>query len=174
MKDIAAHRHGFRSAADIKAFEQTPFSERDFPESTYEALKHGVEINPDGPALSFFVSANTFRTPKTLTHKELFAKVTQTANALRKLGIGRDGIANLFSSVCELLEFCRPGGHLGGISLPKVEGVRAGVTVGFGGETIAAGPEDDVYLVMVGQKPLRLAGRFEPAHQLFTLSGWPM
>ncbi len=83
---------GFASYADIEVFEKTPFSDRALPETTYDALKQGAAINPSSPALSFFVSAKTFDTPKTLSHKEFLGKVTQTANALRQLGIGRDDV----------------------------------------------------------------------------------
>ena len=83
----------FKTLDDILTFEQTPLAERDLPPTTYEALKRGAAIDPDAPALSFFLNASAFRTPYTLTHGELFAKITQAANALRRLGLGRDDVA---------------------------------------------------------------------------------
>lgn len=83
----------FKTLDDILTFEQTSLAERDLPPTTYEALKRGAAIDRDAPALSFFLSASAFRTPYRLTHGELFAKITQAANALRRLGLGRDDVA---------------------------------------------------------------------------------
>ncbi|WP_422049009.1 acyl-CoA synthetase [Shimia sp.] len=78
---------------EILAFERTPLQDRHLPQSTYEALQKGAALNPDAPALSFFLSAAAMRTPYVLTHGQLLARITQTANALRRLGIGRDDVA---------------------------------------------------------------------------------
>lgn len=43
-----------------------------------------------------------------------------------------------------------------GVSGPQVMGIGSGVAIGCGGEAIAAGPEDRVYLVMRGEEPLCL------------------
>lgn len=50
------------------------------------------------------------------------------------------------------------GGHLESVVVPKVEGIGSGVAVRSGGETVAAGTEDGVDLVMGRQKSLRLSG----------------
>lgn len=83
---------GFTNMADIDAFESTPLEARDLPATTYEALQRGAAINPDAVAINFFLSGADYDKPKVLTHRELLAKVTQTANALRKLGIGREDV----------------------------------------------------------------------------------
>ena len=83
----------FKTLDDILTFEQTPLAERGLPPTTYQALKRGAAIDPEAPALSFFLSASAMRTPYVLTHGELFAKITQSANALRRLGLGRDDVA---------------------------------------------------------------------------------
>ncbi|MDA4845152.1 acyl-CoA synthetase [Hoeflea poritis] len=82
-----------RCIDDIQAFEQIPLSERQLPETTYEALRQGAAINPDAPALSFFLSASAMRAPYTLTHAQLMGRITQTANALRRLGLQRNEVA---------------------------------------------------------------------------------
>jgi fatty-acyl-CoA synthase len=82
----------FQSLDDIVTFEQTPLSDRGLPQTTYEALKQGAAINPQATALSFFLDGAAMRAPYTFTHQELFARITQTANALRDLGIGRQDI----------------------------------------------------------------------------------
>lgn len=66
------------------------------------------------------------------------------------------------------------GGHFECVGAPKIEGISSGVAIGFGGETIAAGTEDRVDLVMCGQKSLRLSRRLETPHEFLSLSGRPM
>ncbi|MCV6587385.1 MAG: acyl-CoA synthetase [Marinibacterium sp.] len=83
---------GFTTLADIEAFEQTPLAAHDLPATTYDAIKRGAAINPSAPALSFFTSGADYDKPKVVSHGELLAKVTQTANALRKLGLGPDDV----------------------------------------------------------------------------------
>lgn len=77
---------------DIIALEKTPLSERTLPKTTWEALQRGTAIDPSAPALSFFVSAQNFDKPIVVKHGEFMARVTQTANALRRLGIGRTDV----------------------------------------------------------------------------------
>lgn len=79
---------GFTTFADIERFEQTPLSAHDLPATTYEALQRGAQINPSAPAISFFLSGKTYDKPKVVTHQALLTKVTQTANALRRMGVG--------------------------------------------------------------------------------------
>ena len=88
-QDEAHAREGFRCLADIEAFEKAQFLSRELPATTYEAIRRGAAIDPEAPALSFFVSARSFDAPRVFSHRELFAKITQTANTLRRLGIGR-------------------------------------------------------------------------------------
>jgi fatty-acyl-CoA synthase len=90
MNEITSLQHGFTKYQDIEAFEEIPFADREMPTTTYEALQLGAQINPNGPALSFFTSGNEYEKAHTLTHSELMAKVNQTANALRKMGVRRD------------------------------------------------------------------------------------
>lgn len=83
---------GFTSAADIARFEKTPLCAHDLPCSTFEALQKGAALNPAAPAISFFLKGDDYAKPKTITYAELLAKVTQTANAFRGLGLGREDV----------------------------------------------------------------------------------
>ena len=83
---------GILNMQDILDIEAVDLSERDLPQSTYEALSRGAALTPQNPALSFFMNADGMATPYTLTHAEFLSRVTQTANALRRLGIGRDDL----------------------------------------------------------------------------------
>lgn len=83
---------GLQTLSDIEALEETPLSSHNLPESTYQAIKNGAAIDPTAPALSFFVSAKSYQKPLVLSHGDLFARITQSANALRRLGIGRKDV----------------------------------------------------------------------------------
>ncbi|MCG8442150.1 MAG: acyl-CoA synthetase [Caulobacterales bacterium] len=83
---------GIRSLEDIEALEATPLTAHDLPATTYDALKAGAAKDLTAPALSYFFNAKSMRAPFTLSHAELFAKVTQTANVFRQLGLGRNDV----------------------------------------------------------------------------------
>lgn len=74
--------------SDIEAFErQYPLAERDLPASTYALLQRSAERFGDLPALSFLASGSLEDQPWRISYAELFAKVTQTANGLHRLGL---------------------------------------------------------------------------------------
>lgn len=78
--------------SDVIAIEQIPLTERDLPRNTHQMLAQGAAINPDAPALSFFLRAPDYASPVVWTHSELLYRVTQTANLFRRLGIGRGDV----------------------------------------------------------------------------------
>lgn len=79
-----------RSLADIQAIEQTPLAQRDLPSSTYELIGRSAQRAADAPALTFLLQASDDEQPFTLSYRELFAKITQTANAFHRLGIDKN------------------------------------------------------------------------------------
>lgn len=79
-----------RSLADIQRIEQTPLTERDLPNSTYELIGRSAQCAPDAAALTFLLQGNDDEQPFTLNYRELFAKITQTANAFYRLGLDKD------------------------------------------------------------------------------------
>ncbi len=107
----------FADLAAVEAFEQAPLSERDIPNTTYEALKRGSQIGPDSPALSFFLQVANHQDPFVWTHRELFAQITRAANAFRRLCIERnDVIAYVLPNLPET-HFVIWGGEAAGIVL---------------------------------------------------------
>lgn len=76
-----------RSLNDIESIERVPLSKRGLASSTYEALGHAVERNPQAPALSFFADAADFKRTCEWSYSELFAEITRAANAFHDLGI---------------------------------------------------------------------------------------
>ena len=76
----------FRNIGDIEKFENTPIEERMQAFNTYDLLKNGVAINPEAPAISFFLSGDTYNQPMQVTYRDLMANITQTANFFHDLG----------------------------------------------------------------------------------------
>jgi hypothetical protein len=76
-----------RTLADIEAYEKVPIDERLRFRNTYDLIKQGAALNPEGPAISFFPSGAGYASPQRVTYRELLAKVTQTANLLYDFGV---------------------------------------------------------------------------------------
>ena len=68
------------------------------------------------------------------------------------------GIAKLLSAARIELKLNSSNDHLAGIIGPEAEGICSCMTIGSGGEAIAAGFEDGVDLLMGGEEMLRLPG----------------
>lgn len=122
-------------SCDLSELERVPLAERNLPANTYEMLAKGMAASPDAPALSFFLQAKNFKSPFTWTYKELFADITRTANALRRLGIRRkDVVAFVLPNLPET-HFVIWGGEAAGIAFainPLLEAEQIG-------ELLAAG-----------------------------------
>jgi fatty-acyl-CoA synthase len=84
----------FATAADIRAFEQVPYSERIAAQSTFDALKCGASANPDAPAIQFLPSADPADVPLVVSYRELIAKVTQAANMFHALDVGPNDVVS--------------------------------------------------------------------------------
>ena len=87
-KLIGADLPVFRNAADVTAFEATPYAERIAAHSTYEALRLGAARDPAAPAIQFLAKADAEQQPLVLSHAQFFAGVTQAANMFADLGVG--------------------------------------------------------------------------------------
>lgn len=80
----------------------------------------------------------------------------------------KEGIAKLLSASRKQPDRSLSGDHLAGIVVPKAERICPCMTIGVGGETIAAGLEVGADLIMSGKKPLRLPGRLELPHDFLS------
>lgn len=78
----------FRSDADVRAFEQTPYADRIAARSTYEALQLGAAVDPDAPAIHFLRTGELDEPPVTVSYEQFMGRVNQTANLLHDLGVG--------------------------------------------------------------------------------------
>lgn len=82
---------GFSSLQDVEAVEGQGLPP-DLPQSTYEMIRRGASVNPEAPALSFFLSVNDHRTPQTWSYAALLERITQTANFFDSIGVKKDSV----------------------------------------------------------------------------------
>jgi fatty-acyl-CoA synthase len=72
--------------------------------STYDMLKKGAAIAPHAPALTFFLRTDDHKQPFVWSYSENLKRITQTANMLRRIGVGRnDVVAYLLPNLPETL-----------------------------------------------------------------------
>jgi len=84
----------FASAADVRAFEASPYADRIAAESTYEALRLGAAHNPDAPAVKFLANADPADAPVVISHRDFVARVTQAANMFHTLGVRSNDVVS--------------------------------------------------------------------------------
>jgi fatty-acyl-CoA synthase len=81
-------RLNLRTSAEIQLQAEIALDHR-YPErSTYEVLQSGARDFADRPALTFLMRGTLDEDPVVYSHRELFERVTQAANAFHDLGIG--------------------------------------------------------------------------------------
>lgn len=115
---MAQEKAKLRTLADIEAIEKTPLKERLKALNTYDLLKAGAAINPEAPAISFFLTGDTYATPQQITYREFFSGITQAANLFHDLGIGPgDVISYLLPNLPET-HYVLWGGEAAGIVNP--------------------------------------------------------
>jgi len=108
----------FRNIGDIEAFENTPIEERMEVFNTYDLLKKGAAINPDAPAISFFLSGDTYDQPMRVTYRNLIANINKTANLFHDLGIGSKDVVSYLLPNLPHTHYVLWGGEAAGIVNP--------------------------------------------------------
>ncbi len=82
----------FQNIGDIEAFESTPIEERLDVFNTYDLIRKGAAVNPDAPAISFFLRGESYDRPLQVTYRDLTANITRTANLFHDLGVGPNDV----------------------------------------------------------------------------------
>lgn len=91
-----------RTLTDIETLEAGTADPLAGCNSTYELLSRGARRHPAAPALSFFLQTQDHRRPFVWSHGAWLQRITQTAHALHRLGIGRqDVVAYLLPNLPE-------------------------------------------------------------------------
>jgi acyl-CoA synthetase (AMP-forming)/AMP-acid ligase II len=83
---------GVGSLQDVQAIEAAHPDLIGDLRSTYDLLMHGAKLDPQAPALSFFLRPQDHRRPTVWSHRDWLGRITQAANLFRQLGIQRDGV----------------------------------------------------------------------------------
>ena len=76
------------SLADVAEIERTPVTERLLAGNVYEAIGKVAKRTPDKVAIHFLPTGSVDDVPVTLTYRDFFGRITQTANLLHSLGVG--------------------------------------------------------------------------------------
>jgi acyl-CoA synthetase (AMP-forming)/AMP-acid ligase II len=110
---------GFASARDSAAIEaEGPFEALDLPKTTWGVIGRTAARVGARPAVSFQLLSDPKARAETLTWAELQAKVAQTANLFRSLGVGEgDAVAYLLPNCTEAV-LTYLGGQVAGIVNP--------------------------------------------------------
>jgi fatty-acyl-CoA synthase len=105
----------FATLADIEAYERVPVWERFTARSTYDIFRVGAEKWGKRPALHFLPRGEAADAAVTYTYRDMFERITRTANMFRDLGVGlNDPISYLLPNLPET-HFTIWGGETAGI-----------------------------------------------------------
>ena len=109
----------FSNLADIKAIEaETPWADRGAARSMHEFLGRAAKAHGGRSAVSFQLTSDPTDKGETLTWAQLFARVTQSANLFRSLGVGeKDVVAYVLPNSSETVHVLL-GGMVAGIVNP--------------------------------------------------------
>lgn len=109
----------FSNLADIKAIEaEMPWADRGTARSMYEFLGRAAKAHGDRSAVSFQLTSDPADKGETQTWAQLHARVTQTANLFRGLGVGeKDVVAYVLPNSSETVQVLL-GGMVAGIVNP--------------------------------------------------------
>mgnify|MGYP003583626792 FL=1 len=107
------------SLEEIQEFERTPLLQRKLPQSTYEFLQNGCAIDPDGIAIHYFAdAARCAKEHIGMTFKEVFDRITQTANLFHALGVRSEDVISLMIPNIPESQFALWGAQAAGIANP--------------------------------------------------------
>ncbi|MBU6503157.1 MAG: acyl-CoA synthetase [Burkholderiales bacterium] len=115
---IGAELPPLRTAAELQAFEATPYVERIIPQSTYEALQLGAAHDPGTAAFQFLKKGDPDEVPITVTYAQFMARVTQSANLFHDLGVGPTDVVSFLLPLLPQAFFALFGAQAAGIANP--------------------------------------------------------
>ncbi|GAA3575403.1 acyl-CoA synthetase [Marinobacter xestospongiae] len=103
---------------DVRRFEATPLAERNLPASTYQAIEQAATHYGDRTALTFLAAGTAEETPIELSFRQLFARITQTANAFHALGVESQSVVSMMLPNLPQSHFTIWGAEAAGIFNP--------------------------------------------------------
>lgn len=105
---------GIATQRDVEAIEAAG-QPSDLPRSTYEMLQRGAALDPEAPALSFFLRTDDHRRPETWTYRQLLSQITQTANFFNRLNPSKSAVIAFVLPNLPETHFVIWGGQAAGI-----------------------------------------------------------
>jgi fatty-acyl-CoA synthase len=107
-----------RTFADVAAFERVPLEQRANEWTVHAVVNRGVQLNPEAVALHYLLDANPDETPLSYTFAEFLRKTHQTANLLRRLFKGGNGVCGALLPLVPENYFLLAGAPSAGILCP--------------------------------------------------------
>lgn len=107
-----------RSMDDIRHLEQTPLREAMPQRSTYEIIHNSKVAFGSKPALTFLHDGKPEGKATSWSFNDLFAKVTQYANVLHALGMGKDDVQAVLLPTCLEYQLGLWGASATGVAQP--------------------------------------------------------
>ncbi|OGT80191.1 MAG: hypothetical protein A3H91_07995 [Gammaproteobacteria bacterium RIFCSPLOWO2_02_FULL_61_13] len=120
-----------RTIAEVEAFEQIPLEKRIDAWTIPAAVTKGASLNPDAVALYYLLDANPDEVPLAVTYAQLLGKVRQTANLLRRLFGGKDGVVGVLLPLMPENFFLVAGAPAAGILCPANWAMNAAQVAGI-------------------------------------------
>src|SRR5205085_7578086 len=87
-------------------------------QSTYEALRLGATVEPDAAAIHCLSKADPDEAPVTISHRQLFARITQAANLFHELGVTRNDVVSVLMPLLPQAFYALFGAQAAGIANP--------------------------------------------------------
>ncbi len=107
-----------RTMTDIVAYSKVSLEKRLDVFNTYDMLAKGAAINPEAPAISFILSAETYDQPLQVTYRDFMAQINRTANFFHDLGIGPGDVISYLLPNLPQTHYVLWGGEAAGIVNP--------------------------------------------------------
>ncbi|MDR0810176.1 MAG: acyl-CoA synthetase [Gemmobacter sp.] len=109
----------FATLADVQATEaEMPWAERDVARSIHDFTGRAARTHGNRPAVSYQLTSDPADPGETLSWAELHARVTQTANLFRSLGVGEGEVVAYILPNCTETMHVLLGGMVAGIVNP--------------------------------------------------------
>lgn len=111
-------KNGLASLTEIEQIEETPIEQRLTAKNTYDLIRHGAGLDPDAPALTFFMDGNDYKKAVTYSYADFLGEVNRTANMFNDLGIGPNDVVSYLLPNLPQTHFVLWGGQAAGIVNP--------------------------------------------------------
>ena len=85
------------------------------PDSTYELICQGEALDPEAPALSFFLTTDSHARPETWSYRQLVRRINQATNFFDTLGASKDTVIAYILPNLPETHFVIWGGQASGI-----------------------------------------------------------